>query len=62
MECKVYDQLESEFMRIREQHTQLPMEGKLTDEEIQQLIIKEDEARSRLLDHRATHGCKRPGE
>lgn len=58
MGCKVYDQLESEFIRIREQHTQLSMEEMLADEEIQQLIIGEDEARSCLLDHRATHGCK----
>jgi len=62
MECKVYDQLESDLMRIRERGTQLSMAGDLTEDEVQQVADEESEAIMRLTDHRSEHGCKRPGE
>jgi hypothetical protein len=62
MECEIYDRLEGDLIRIREITTQLAMNGGLTGEKAQQLAQMEREAVDRLTDHRAEHGCKRPGE
>jgi hypothetical protein len=62
MECEVDDRLEKDFTKVRERGPQASIERELTKEEVLQFAWEVDEARSRLLDHRSEHGCKRPGE
>ena len=62
MECPIYDRLEDELVKIRDQRTQLSMTGSLTAETAQQFAEAEEQAILRLTDHRAEHGCKRAGE
>ena len=62
MECPIYEQLEKELIKARDQRTRLSMTGSLTDTMAQRLAEAEEEAILRLTDHRSEHRCKRPGE
>lgn len=62
MECRAYDQLEDELLRVRERRVQHSMAGQPADEQAQRDAEDELRAINRLTDHRAEHGCKSAGE
>jgi hypothetical protein len=64
-QCDRYDELEKRWIDVRYRSRSLVILGNftsLTDAQKSELFQQEFRALRARLDHRAEHGCRRPGE